>query len=272
MTDEAVQSDPPFDSDAVEPAERADAPAVPATPRPISSRAKRRSWAELPVRPWLLLSGIVALITIYFFVSRIMEVRSDRWLIQNGTPVDAQFIHIGGDTVPKPRPRYEPLAAAITFALDGKPVRLDIMLDAKPGAERVQIGKPFPIRVDPNNPERWTEQTEPRAWLHELAAAGLLVPLLVLVILVAWLRRMQMLRTWRDAPLMHATVVASSNTPGAPRSRIVLFTLTDAAEKRVWKMLLPVRAGIPRAGEGMWLICPEANPSRAVAASVYIDI
>src|SRR5262245_13966422 len=101
-----------------------DAPVLPQTPRPLTPRARRRSWAELPVRVWLILTITIALVTVYFTVTRVLEAREDRWLIEHGTPVNAVFEAVGTDPVKgHGQKRAEPLPCVIGIPVESLPTK-----------------------------------------------------------------------------------------------------------------------------------------------------
>ncbi len=243
-------------------------PAVPPVPRAVTRRAARRSWNEMSVRVWLILTVAVAIVCGYFAITRISEALTDRWLIQNGTPVVAKLGLTGGNMVPKRQPRNESLPSQLIFDLNGKHYQFDIRLEPRPNAY-AQQGMDFPIRVDPNDPSRWTEETKTKPWSQELTVIFFLIPVLVVAALMTWWRRMQVLRIWRNEPLAGATVVDVRHTAIAPRSRVVRFALNDGDDRRVWSTLVPASGGIPGSGDEIWLICPPQNPGRALLASLY---
>lgn len=245
----------------------ADAPALPPVPRPSTPRARRRSWAEMPVRIWLVLTATILLITFYFTFTRVREALADRWLINHGLPVNARFERVAGDPVPKRRPRNEPMVCEISFTVEGKKHQFPIVLEAKPGGF-ARVGEDFPIRVDPGNPNRWTERTSPRPWAQELTAVGLLVPICLVLLGVTLWRRWGMLRIWQNGELAEGAVVEARHTAVAPLSRVIRFTYLDG-DRRVWTTLIPTSSGVPQKGERVWLIRAPNSPGRAVMARLY---
>jgi hypothetical protein len=243
-----------------------DAPQIAPPPRSLTSIAKRRSWAELPVRVWLVLTITVAIVTVYFTIMRVHEAMQDRWLILHGLDVNAKFTIVSGDSFPKRRPRNESMPATIQYSVNGVPYTLDISLESKPFGFAM-VGTDFPIKVDPDDPTRWTEETVPRPWVQELTAVGLLVPILLLLGIMTLWRRMGMLKVWRSGSLIPGEVVELRHTAIAPRSRIVRFTLRDGP--RVWGTLVPTSAGVPARGETIWLISLPGRPGRSILAKLY---
>src|SRR5205823_11674358 len=69
---------------------------LPPPPRSLTARARRRSWAEAPVRIWALLAALLALVAAYILVTRVAGIWYDRWLILHGTPVQAKVDSANG--------------------------------------------------------------------------------------------------------------------------------------------------------------------------------
>jgi hypothetical protein len=246
-----------------------DAPALPQIPRPTNARARRRSWAELPVRIWLILTVTIAAVTIWFTVTRVLASLDDRWLIEHGTPVVARFKIVNGDPVAGHQfARKEPLPCVITIPVNGVAKDFEIRLEPKENAF-AKVGAELPIRIDPDNPQRWTERTQANPWVNELRMVWLLAPLAALLLLVTVWKRYGVLRVWRDQPLAGGVVVDVRHTAVAPLSRLVRFNFSESDDRRVHAALMPTRAGIPEKGQAIWLVCPPDKPSRAIVAELY---
>lgn len=247
------------------------APQLPSAPRSITPRARRRSWAELPVRPWIILALVSSIVVIFFLVTRIREAISDRWLVNNGVDVVATFVSVNSDPVAKRWSRNDAMPAAIAFEWNKKPVRIEIpRLEPKAGAYAV-IGEKLKIKIDPNDPQKWTEESTLKPWTHELAAVGMLLPLAAIAFAMMLLKRRGVLQTWRDGSVVPATVVEVRQSGAAPQSRVIRFTFDQEEDRRIWTTLMPVSAGIPAAGESIWIIATPQNPSRSLVARLYQD-
>jgi hypothetical protein len=246
-------------------------PPVPSVPRSITRAARRRSWNEAPVRIWAILTLVIGLIAIYVTVTRVRDALRDRWLILHGTQVQAKFLTVQGVPVVKRWPRNEAMGATLLVPLPGgRTHELDIRLEPKPNSF-ARVGDELTIRVDPNRPDFWTEQTETRPWRMELVAPALLLPLVAILVGITVWRRQGVLRVWRQAPLAPVEVVQVDHTAMAPRSRIVRFARQDSDDRRLGSALVPVHAGIPSIGETLWLVVPPVNPHRAIVARLYLD-
>jgi hypothetical protein len=249
-------------------------PSLPAAPRPITPVARRRSWAEMPVRLWCVLAITLAVVIAYFTINQVMTGASERNLILNGIPVDAVLTQVGGTSNPLAAfRRNESVAAKVRYTLPGEEnprvVGGMLAISSEPNAV-VHAGDPIPIRVDRTNPNLWTDRTEPRSWLVELSVVMLLFPILAFLLLIALLQRARILRVWRDGDAAEAIVVEVRQTALAPLSRQLRFTLTDGSSSQVCSLLIPTRAGIPAREEVIHLVMARGAPQRAILAKLYI--
>ena len=244
---------------------------IPPIPRPITRQARRRSWAEMPVRVWIILTLAVAFVTIYFTITRIKEALDNRWLVDHGVDVNATFVEVSGDPVPKRRLRNETMPSTVKFTYGGKEYTQQLELDPKPGIAAV-VGTTIALKVDPNDPMQLMEVTVPPPWSHELAIVAALIPVLILVVLMILWKRRGVLRVWRNEPLVEAIVVELRQSPVAPMSRVVRFTLAQGGGQRIWSTLMPASAGIPEIGQHFWIICPPNNPGKAIVAGLYQEL
>jgi hypothetical protein len=243
-------------------------------PRALTLRARRRSWNELPVRIWVILTVAVALITVYFTITKYLSGRYERWLITQGTPVQAELFRVQGTRDSSQAFNLtDRLQVYLNYEVPGHgkftevPGWLAQLPDQTP-TPRVRPGEMRAIRIDPDDPKSWTDRTEPRPWLAEFTIVLLLLPLLAVLGLIAAWRRTQVLNIWRNGEVAAGVVVDLKQSSIAPFSRIVRFALADADDRRVFSTLHPAK-GIPARGDVMWVIYPPNKPGRAVVASLY---
>lgn len=246
-------------------------PELPPAPRPINPRAARRSWNERPVRVWLIIFLLVAAATGYFLYESLTRVMRERDLIYNGELVAATMTSIESSTLegrPISRAKGPPVTLSYTLK-DGREVK-DLSGRLTPGIEgMVVVGSTLDIRVDPTDPRRWTDRTEPRPWSTELTVVFGLVPLLLLLLAAVWLSRMRVLSVWRNGDVLPASVIDTKQSSIAPRSRIIRFVRADdSGDQRVYSTLAPISAAL-RPGEPITLVAPKGNPARAIVADLY---
>lgn len=242
------------------------APAFALPPRPLTRIARRRSWAELPVRAWLILTLLISIITIFFVVGQVREALSDRYLIEHGVDVAARFTSVADDPHPKHRPRDEVLPADIDYSFNGQDYHQRFRLDAKPGAYAT-VGSIFPIKVDPQDPNHWTEQTQPAPWSQELTASGLLIPLVLILIAITLYKRARVLQIFKLGVPAEAQVVEVKQSAIAPGSRMIRLTLPDS--RRVLTTLAPANLGAMKKGDRLWVLRLPDAPARIIAAKPY---
>jgi len=213
------------------------------------------------VRVWLILAFLVAAVTIFFAVQQTMSALELRKLIDHGTKVEATVSDMSRGAW-----------FQLDYEIDGAKFTSDQTPMMLKRQEQLQRGQTVPIRVDPDHPRTWTDRTrdELEPIHRELVAAVILVPLLALTIVMVLLKRRQVLRVWRDAPLAQAIVVETKQSSMSPMSRVVRFTLASGASARIWSTIIPVKAGVPAKDEVIELICPPGNPDHAIVAKLYV--
>jgi hypothetical protein len=234
---------------------------IPAPPRPLTTKARHRSWVEGSVRVWLILAILVGVVTIFFATDQTLSALQLRRLIDHGTVVNAKVSDMSRGAW-----------FQLEYEVDGKTITSEQTPMMLKRQEQLQRGQTVPIRVDLDDPTKWTDRT--RAELEpihrELIAAVILVPLFVLTVVMVFLKRRQVLRVWRDAPLVQAIVVETKQSSMSPLSRVVRFTIGSGASTRIWSTLIPARAGIPAKDEVIDLVCPPGNPDLAIVAKLYV--
>jgi hypothetical protein len=266
--------------------DQTDVPPLPAPPRPLNPRARRRSWQELSVRIWSVLAVVLALITLYFTVATALQGRQLRWLLAHGQLIHADVYEINGTQERRITfKRSDPLRVWVKFALPGHPdVVGERMLAQLPDPKAtIRVGEKLDIRVktddiQPLNPiekpgimlaNTWTDRTVAPPWHVQYTVVLLLVPLLLMVSAIAWWQRSRVLGIWRDGAAAAARVIGHRHTAVAPRSRIVRFTLQDGSgDRRVWTALHPAH-DLPAVGSLIWIVHAVDHPGRAIVARLY---
>ena len=234
-------------------------------PRPVTRRARRRSWNEQPVRVWVVMTAVVLIVAGYFTVQRVRVALDERDLIARGTLVNAKVIELVGS-----RAETASRETAVPVTLQyvgpkGQPQQWTGTLPVAGGT--VSRGDVIPIRVDPGVPDRWTARRRERPWTQELFVTLLLLPPLLILAAITWWRRRGVLRTWRRGTATRAAVVGVKQTALAPASKLVRYTV--AGDKRVHSLLRPNRLGPVGDGDELELVADPSNAGRAVIASLY---
>ena len=242
---------------------------IPAPPREINPRARRRAWAESSVRLWWMSAIVIGLIASYFAATQLAAAVGDRRLIEQGLAVDAKVIEVEQTRrITRPIPRDVSREIVLQYEMPGQPpMEVRDRIDPRPG-EFVQVGQTMKIRVDPADPRRWTDRTRAKSWLAEMTSVAILLPLVVVLLVVALVKRAAVLRIWRDEPAAEAIVVDVATSAMAPKSRVLRLTLKG--ESRVFTTLYPVRAIVPAVGKSLWVAAQPGKPNKAVVAKLYL--
>ena len=154
----------------------------------------------------------------------------------------------------------------IKYSIDGKEYRPYGQLAGR--KEQIRTRTMVPIYVDKTDPTRWTARTQPAPLRGELLGAFMIAPGAVVLLLIAWLKRGQVLRTYQAGEAVLAEVLGVGQTPAAPLSRLIRCAVQHGEAVRVVKTVLP--AGMNTTpGDFIWLIVPPGKPELAIAASLF---
>ncbi len=220
------------------------------------------------MRFWWLCALVLAAIMLVWAVDALVTALGERSLIAHGTVVTARVLGMDGSTrAGWTLPRTDSHEVKLRVTLPNGQVR-DIDGTLPPGPGVLQIGQELPIKIDPKDPSNWTDQTEAISWTAHMIIPLLLLPFVLLLLIVAWYRRRQVLQIWRDGQWVQGVVVELRQSAMAPLSRVVRYNIPDV-DKRIFSVLVPTRVGIPAVGEAIDLVLMPDAPQRAVVAKLY---
>jgi len=248
---------------------------LPAVPRRVTPRASRRSWGEGHVRFWWTSALAVLLVAVYIAASGIREELKLRRLLRDGVDVVATAYRVKGITAADnphfgvQRDQTIPVDFRATLP-DGRQVEFGGYLPVSD--KYVKVNDQLRLRVDPNDLSNFTEVSDPRSWWHVTGVALFIVlPVAAVLLAVAEWRRRAMLKVWRIGQPAEGIVVDVRHPAAAPRSRVVRYTVNGLRDRRVFKMLYPIRAGIPAKGDTLNLLVLPDRPQDAIVADLYIE-
>jgi hypothetical protein len=242
--------------------------ALPRRPRKITPLVRRRAWGDIHVRFWWLSAlGVIAVMA-YFTVWRVTDALRDRAIIQQGHIVQTTITSVDGGTTPGYAVlRHERVPVTLSGKLpDGRSMTFAGALPVAAGYAKV--GQPLTIRVDREDPERWTDRTAAVPWVQELALTLMFLPVIAALLAVAFFMRRKILRVWREGAVVDGEVVELRTYAIAPLSRRVKYKLTDPAERRLFSALWPNRAGTLAVGQRVKLLVGK-DGRRSVLAPLY---
>jgi hypothetical protein len=249
--------------------------ALPPVPRRVTPRAARRSWGEGHERVWWTSALAVLLVAAYIAASGIREELKLRRLLRDGVDVVATAYRVKGVTASDnphfgvQRDQTIPVDFRATLP-DGREVEMHGYL---PVADKwIKVNDKVRLRVDPGDPDNFTETADPRSWWHVTGVALFIVlPIAAILLAVAEWRRRAMLKVWRTGQVAEGVVVDVRHPAAAPRSRVVRYTVSGSRDRRVFKMLYPIRAGIPVTGQPLNLLMLPDRPQDAIVAELYAE-
>ncbi|HSZ59285.1 MAG TPA: DUF3592 domain-containing protein [Tepidisphaeraceae bacterium] len=234
------------------------AQAPPAPPRGLTARVRRRAWLEPHVRFWWLAAVVLLLAALYLLVSRYLAWHDSSRLITAGVPVPATVVEVDESVV---RGKTEPgdKAVRLEYEYDGKKYEVSTAyLEGRKAEQFLIIGQPITIRVDANDPARWTPRQSPAPLGQELIGGMIALPVGILIgLLSLWLYRRTM-RTWRNGQAVAGLVLSARHTALAPRAWSVRATPADEQDKRVITVFVPPDTDVAR-GTPIWLLLPASG-------------
>jgi hypothetical protein len=242
--------------------------APPAAPRPLTARARHRSWNEPRVRFLWLAALVLLAAAVYVGLIQTTQWRHDMRLVRYGTPVTAMVVEADGASHAGPE-FSPPVSVKLKYELNGKPYTVSGIVEAGDGPRYVSPKRPLAIRVDPAHPTDWTARDHPTSLVRELLGAGLILVVVLVLLLLALLARQRVLRLWRDGQALAAVVVQTAHSALAPRSRAVRCTLSDHSDKRLITIFIPHAIAQLAPGDTLYLIVPPNRPHRALPAMLY---
>jgi len=228
---------------------------------------KRRAWRERHVWVWLVLGLALFAVTLYYSLTRTWWWWQDKRLIETGHKLQAEVM---GPLVREDWPAGKVLApdtpVDIKYSIEGKEYRPHGLLAG--WKKQIHTRTMIPILVDKSDPTRWTARMQPVPLRGELLGAFIIAPGAVVLLLIAWFKRGQVLRTYRQGEAVLAEVLGVGQTPSAPLSRLIRCAIHHGEAVRVVKTILPAGKNT-RAGDFIWLIVPPGKPEPAIAASLF---
>ena len=242
------------------------------TLRPLTPKARRRSWNEPAVRGWWLSAACVFLIAAWLFVDQLNVIRDGRYRLDHWHRIEAAKVEkLGREALTNYRASPEVLptlystlsytdSAGTTHRLEGYLVGQSVALSP---------GNTIPILVDPDRPEHWTDRVKPLPVIEGMMGPLLLTPLSLIFAGVAFMQRRRILNIWRQGIERAALVVGVANSATAPLSTHLRCTLLGSRDKRIITVTVPRSAVSFKAGDTLTLLTPPGDSNRAIAAVLY---
>ena len=240
---------------------------LPSAPREITSRIRRRAWSEPRVRFWVFAAIVLSVCGVGFIANGLRAGAHERWLIDDGVHIDAIIIVADGEPV---KGKQEPPESLVSLRFiwkgqDYEP-RAEPLLGRK---EFITVGSTIPIHVNPKDPSDWTWLNEPFP-LRSRAIGGIIaLPMAVLALLWAMLRRARLLRIWRDGIAEEALIVETRFTATAPRCRAARVTPADEGDARIFTVYIPPRLANLQRGDSLHMLRPSAQSSNAISVAWF---
>lgn len=245
---------------------------LPDPPRPVTTRAARRAWADPGVRFWWVAGVGLLLAAGYMTFAGYRAWSHQAWLARHGTVVQAKVVQ-ANQLVWEGRGAPPDADVVLAFDWAGRPHRTTGRLANRRPGEFIFVGRLEPIRVNPADPNDWTAFTGPPPAGGFFLGTIVATPPAALALLAAWLARRGVLRTYRDGRVVPARVVGRQQTALAPNSAAVRCApvADDGTPGRVVTVYVPKRpAGdAGDAGDEVLVLCRPTGGGRPLAADWF---
>lgn len=209
-------------------------------------RLSTRSWMELPVRPWMAITGLMFLAGMGIGTYNFRTAVEEQKLIRSGIPTTAVVVDLGRDT--RQLPRDEPVRVTLQYTLpeNGKTIRSERMIHRQAGG-LIRLRDEIPIRFDPDAPEIWTSRTEAPPILQSMTVPLALIPVILISGLVTLWHRQRVIRVIRKGLIQKANIVSIRQPPLAPMSKQLGVAMEQ--DRTVRSLYWPNRLGAVRVGD-----------------------
>jgi hypothetical protein len=242
-------------------------------PRDVTAWVRRRTWTEPRVRLWWMMALGVLLLTLYIVITQAAAWWSERRLLTHGVAVQAVIVRaqdrLNDITVPDKQMPPDSVCT-LKFTLNGQEYEVrDQLKEHMERGQHVVTGPDHPItlHVDSEDPQRWTDRTSaPPLLSRQLVGVTVGLPVVVVLISLALMKRRGLLEVWRSGPASTAMVLEMGQTPVAPGARSLRCTAADHGDKRVFTVYVPASVGTIAPGDVLWVIRPNGKADTAYAA------
>lgn len=242
------------------------------TGRPITAKARRRSWSEPAVRSLWITALAVFLVFGWVLIDQWLIARNGRYRVDHWKRIDSAKIEKIGITTRgsfRVTPDVLPSLPVVMTYLDASGVSHELEGKLEAQKEPVNPGKSIPILVDPLNLMHWTDRVTPVPLIEELMAPLLLLPIPIIFGLAALWQQSRILALWRTGIEREGVVVRHKNSATAPQSSIVLCTVDSNRESRLVSVAIPRSVARFEPGDRISLLTPPGDSTRAIATLLY---
>ncbi len=218
-------------------------------PRPVTPRIRRRAWFEPRVRAWLMVAAATVIAGGMLAYDNFGEWRRQAWLAHHGTPINAAVIEAAAQNLKGHRVAVlSDTVVVLEFDWHGSKHQVaGVLADTKPG-KSVEIGATLPIRIDPDDPNRWTDRSDAPPLGPTFIGASIVLALALAATLAGLRRRAALLRAWREGEAALARVVERRQSALAPHCVLVSFSMGDGRTVEAFVPAASPEAGSEAAG------------------------
>ena len=240
---------------------------APQVPRPISRRVIRRAWNEPSVRYWWLAAAVIVIASVYSLLAGTMQWWGESKLLRDGVAVTAVYYDVseGAHLSRRPMPVLTPVQLEYEYQ------QTKYKVSGTPTSPEVRAklsGEPFTLRINPNNPQEWTDLQEPPSLWGKLIGFWVLLLAALVSGAMAWFKHRGYVRLWVNGEVRDAKVMEAGNVAIAPRSTQLRCSASLGRYERPVTVYIPNSDRAPEPGEPICLIANDSG-THALAVSNY---
>ena len=240
--------------------------------RPLTPKARRRSWNEPFVRGWWLSTIALIVIISWIFTDQMIQASHGTFRLEHWKRInDAKIEKIGREALSSFYASQEVLPGVVSTLN---------YVDSAGGTHRVagylvaqstgrRPGDKIPILVDPENPDHWTDRIAPLPMVEQLMATLLLLPLPLIFGAVALWQRGRVLSIWQRGVERAGKVISTKSSAISPRSLVLQCAVAGTRNDRLLNVTVPRSIGRYKGGDVVTLLTLTSESSRAIAAELY---
>jgi hypothetical protein len=240
--------------------------------RPLTLKARRRSWNEPFVRGWWLSTVVLIIIIVWIFTDQMLQARHGAYRLGHWKRIDdAKIEKIGIAALTGYYASAEVLPDMVSTIgytdSTGTAHHLAGYLKAQTTGHRP--GDKIPILVNPDNPDDWTDRVTPLPLVEQVMATLLLLPLPIIFGAVAIWQRQRVLAIWRKGVERTARVISTKSSAASPRSLVLQCSIAGNRDDRLVGVTVPRSVGRYKNGDVVSLLTLTNESGRAIATELY---
>jgi hypothetical protein len=220
------------------------------TPRAVTPKIRRRLWLEPGVRRWWLLGILILLMFGAYAGDCLWNRHRESDLIQNGITLVAKIVAADNKVGRMPLSPVDTVKIEIPF-----PEQSETQVGHLSSNNYLQGN--VTVHIDPADHAHWTDRSTPTPLLDSLLLALLGLPIVPIMLALAYVQSRAMQQTWKNGSASPAVIFERDHSAIAPMSYRLKCHLINSRQKQLFTVYVPqARTGLEK-GDQIWVIAPQ---------------